>query len=404
MNVVALRHPVVSNRPAPAAICRVARVDVFDTFKAAEPYWRTLERQNALATPYQRYEFMSLWHHHIGAAAGVTPFIVVGSDDMGNPLFLWPFGRRRVAQLRVVEFLGGKHANFNMGLWHRDAAGSVDDIDLRAALAQLDGRADALLLTNQPLTWQGATNPFALLPHQGSASFGFSGPLVADFESLLRARTNSAMRKKVRKKQRALAEYGAISFERVTDAAAARRVLDTFFKQKNERMHARGISDVFAAPEVRRFIEAAVMERTAKGDPVVELYALSVGGVITATFGGTTAGDRFCGMFNSIISGRLSHESPGELLLLDVVRDCCERGLTTFDLGVGEAQYKGLFCGNADPLFDSFLPLSRAGAVLTGAAQIAALVKRTIKHTPALWSLVRAVRRLRARTDTTNRE
>jgi len=109
-------------------------------------------------------------------------------------------------------------------------------------------------------------------------------------------------------------------------------------------------------------------------------------------------------MFNSIISGRLSHESPGELLLLDVVRNCCERGLATFDLGVGEAQYKGLFCGNADPLFDSFLPLSRAGAVLTATAQTIALVKRTIKHTPALWSIVRAARRLRARIDSANRE
>src|SRR5579872_3466650 len=254
MNVVALRYPILSDRPAPASPGRFARAEVFDKFEAAEPHWRTLERQNALATPYQRYEFMALWHHHIGAAAGTTPFIAVGFDSKSTPLFLWPFGRRNVAQLRVVEFLGGKHANFNMGLWHREAASSIDETDLRAALSQLDGRADALLLTNQPLTWQGATNPLALLPHQGSANFGFSGPLTADFESLLRARTNSAMRKKARKKYRALEQYGTVSFERVTNVVTARRVLDTFFKQKSERMHARGISDVFAAPEVRRFI------------------------------------------------------------------------------------------------------------------------------------------------------
>jgi len=404
MNVVALRKPTISSGFPPAAVGRLARVAVFDTFKSAEPYWRMLERQNTLATPYQRYEFMSLWHRHIGAGAGVTPFIIVGFDSKSTPLFLWPFGRRTVAQLHVVEFLGGKHANFNMGLWDREAASAIDEIDLRAALNQLDGSADALLLANQPLTWQGATNPLALLPHQSSANFGFSGPLADDFESLLRARTNSAMRKKMRKKQRALTEYGTVTFERVIDSAAARRVLDTFFKQKNERMHARGICDVFAAPEVRRFVEAATMERTAQGQPVIELYALSVGGVIAATFGGTVAGDRFCGMFNSIISGRLSHESPGELLLLEVVRDCCGRGLTTFDLGVGEAQYKGLFCSNADPLFDSFLPLTHAGALLTGAARMTALVKRTIKHTPALWSIVRATRRLRARVTTTNQE
>ncbi|HET7847684.1 MAG TPA: GNAT family N-acetyltransferase [Pseudolabrys sp.] len=396
MNVIPLRQPAVSDRPTDVE-ARAARVEIFDTFEAAEPSWRMLERQNALATPYQRHEFMALWHHHIGGAAGVTPFIVVGFSRRNSPLFLWPLGRRKLAQVRIVEFLGGKHANFNMGLWHRQVASTVDDIDIKASLAQIKSEADALLLRNQPLTWQGATNPFALLPHQHSADSGFSGALSPDFESLLRARTNSVMRKKMRKKLRALSEFGAVKFERVADVHAARRVLDTFFKQKSERMHARGISDVFAAAEVRRFLEALAVARTAGGERLIELYCLSVGGVIVATFGGIVGGGRFCGMFNSIVSGRLSHESPGELLLHNLVRDCCERGLSTFDLGVGQAQYKNLFCSNADPLFDSFLPLTAAGTVVTRAAQAAAAAKRLIKHTPALWSIVRGARRLRAR-------
>ncbi|HEU4659519.1 MAG TPA: GNAT family N-acetyltransferase [Pseudolabrys sp.] len=396
MNVIPLRHTPVSEITNDSSR-HVARVELFDTFDAAEPYWHMLERQGALATPYQRYEFMELWHHHMGAAAGVSPAIVVGFSRANRPLFLWPFGRRLFAKCRILEFLGGKHANFNMGLWHRDIASAIDDIEIRAAMAQLYGEADALWLTNQPLTWQGATNPFALLPHQPSADFGFSGPLSHDFDGLLRARTNSEMRKKLRKKLRALSEFGVVNFERVNDAETASRVLDTFFKQKSERMQARGISDVFAAPEVRRFLEALAVGRTAKGERLIELYSLSVGGVIVATFGGTVGGNRFCGMFNSIISGRLSHESPGELLLHNIVRDCCERGLSTFDLGVGQAQYKNLFCGNADPLFDSFLPLTTRGAVLSRLAQSMAIAKRLIKHTPALWSLVRGARLLRAR-------
>jgi hypothetical protein len=45
----------------------------------------------------------------------------------------------------VVEFLGGKHANFSMGLWRRDV------------LTHLSGHADTLRLINQPLTWCGTT-------------------------------------------------------------------------------------------------------------------------------------------------------------------------------------------------------------------------------------------------------
>ena len=84
---------------------------------AAEPHWRALEAGPLLATPYQRYDFLKLWQRYVGTATGVTPFIVVGFDALGAPLFLWPLGRRRMGPLQVVEFLGGKHANFNMALW-----------------------------------------------------------------------------------------------------------------------------------------------------------------------------------------------------------------------------------------------------------------------------------------------
>ena len=148
---------------------------------------------------------------------------------------------------------------------------------------------------------------------------------------------------------------------------------------------------------MRRFIEAAASEHLAGGEPLIELYALSVGDIIVATFGGIVGGGRFCGMFNSIIKDRYAAESPGEQLLAHVVRRCCERGLDTFDLGIGEANYKTLFCSDAEPLFDSYLPLSRGRTAARAGFGIAARGKRTIKGHAALWSPVRLMRRLRAR-------
>ena len=94
---------------------------------------------------------------------GVTPFIVVGFNALREPLFLWPFGSRRIGGLLGVEFLGGKHANFNMALWRRDVAVTIGADELRAVLAHLAGKADFVKLASQPLTWDGATNPFALV-------------------------------------------------------------------------------------------------------------------------------------------------------------------------------------------------------------------------------------------------
>ena len=398
---LAIRALPGSYRAEPVTQTGIASVEIFNDMAAAEPHWRTLEHGRPLTTPYQRFDLLSLWQQHIGAASGVTPMIVVAFDAIGAPLFLWPFGSRKLAGLRVVEFLGGKHANFNMALWRRDAAAKMGADDLRGVLDRLTGRADLVKLINQPLTWAGATNPIALLPQQRSANFAFSGGLIPNFEALLRARTNAAARKKMRKKTRTLASYGAVRFERASGPSEARRVLDAFFKQKRARMRALGVRDVFAAPGVRRFIEAATTEHHASREAPIELYELSVDDIIVATMGGIAGDGRFCAMFNSIAQGRYAIESPGEQLIVNLVRRCCERGLDTFDLGIGDAHYKNLFCRDIEPLFDSYFPLSARGRLLAAAFAVSGFVKRAIKQSRPLWSLAIATRRLRAQFSTT---
>lgn len=397
MNVVALRPPKAEAGTFSAIDGRIARVEMYDSMAAAEPHWRALELTGGLATPYQGFDLLDVWQRHVGVEAGVTPLIVVAFNAADAPLFVLPFGSRIIFGCRVVEFLGGKHANFNMPLWRRDAAALITAADLRAVLERLAGRADLVRLINQPLSWAGATNPFALLPHQHAANFGHSGALVADFEALLRARTNSSDRKKMRKKEHVLASFGAVRFEQARGPQEVRHVLDAFFKQKGARMRALGLPDVFASPGVRRFIEAASAGDSIDGAAPVELYALMVDDIIVATMGGIAGGGRFCAMFNSIAAGRYAQTSPGEQLIVRLVRQCCARGFNAFDLGIGEAQYKNLFCGDAEPLFDSYLPLSATGRWLAAAFALTATAKRTVKQRPELWLLVRAFRAMRAR-------
>jgi CelD/BcsL family acetyltransferase involved in cellulose biosynthesis len=393
MNDLALR-PHTAEIP-PIADNHLVRTEIFEDLSGAEPHWRALE--GGLSTPYQRYDFLSVWQRHAGSAAGVTPCIVVGFNAGGCPLFVWPFGRRRLGPWQVIEFLGGKHANFNMALWRCGIAGHIKTADLNAVLASLAGYADLVWLCDQPLTWDGTTNPFALLAHQRAANFGLSGALDKDFEVLLRARTNSNTRKKMRKKERALAELGTVVFEHAECPQRIRQVLDTFFKQKSVRMRTVGITNVFAKPCVRRFIEAAAAECPIGGAPPIELYTLSVDGIVVATMGGIVSGGRFCAMFNSIAFGHYAPQSPGEQLVLRLVRRCCERGLATFDLGIGEARYKSLFCGDVEPLFDSFLPLTAKGRLLGFALRLSAAAKRAVKQRRPLWALVGRLRRWRAR-------
>src|SRR5258708_29872440 len=82
MDIAVSYHPG-RQHTAPASlrgVAEVARVAVLDDMMAAEPFWRRLEDGRCLATPYQRFDLLAAWQHHVGARTGVTPAIVIGFD------------------------------------------------------------------------------------------------------------------------------------------------------------------------------------------------------------------------------------------------------------------------------------------------------------------------------------
>jgi CelD/BcsL family acetyltransferase involved in cellulose biosynthesis len=374
---------------------RIARIDVFDNLQAIEPIWRALEGDGALATPYQRYDWILSWQTHIGARNGITPLLVLGRELDGTPMFLWPLGTRRVGPITIAGFLGGKHTNFNLALWRPDLAATISVVEINRVLKliEISSRVDLLVLTNQPKSWDGVPNPFLKFMHQPSPSHGLRGELTTDFEALLRERLDRIARRKWRQKQAALAAHGPIRFWRVDTVADVRRVLDAFFTQKAQRMHELGLADSFSAPGTRAFIEAAAAQGLSQDRPAIELYACAVGEEIVATYGGVVGGGRFCGVFNSIIRGELARKSPGQLLMINLVRMCCQRGLSQFDLGVGEARFKRLFCTEIEPLFDTFRPLTTRGSLVAFGYRLGYHLKGKIKRSPAIWRAVTSVHR-----------
>ena len=372
-------------------------VEILSCMAAAAPIWLELERSSAVWSPFQRHGWASSWQETVGRAQGTTPFIVVGRDHAGIASFLWPLCRARLGPLAVARYFGGKHSNANFPLWRPEIATTLTAADLGAILTDIGrvGRGvDMLVLLNQPKSWSFVANPLALLPHEESPSKVCYGSLSADFEALYQDRVSASTRKKMRQKERALAKHGAIRYWRVRSAEDTSRVLDAFFAQKAERMRQLGIANPFAEPGVRAFIEAAATcSDPHTGEPPIELYAASVGDQIAATFAGVVSDRRFCGMFNSMIMNELANESPGELLLANVVRMACERGLLTFDLGIGEAGYKRAFCNETDTLFDAVVPLTMRGKLVAPLWRAQLNVKRRIKHSPFARQTIEALRR-----------
>jgi CelD/BcsL family acetyltransferase involved in cellulose biosynthesis len=378
---------------------RIVGIEVFDDMAAAEPFWRSLERADAWATPYQRFDLLAAWQHHVGARKGIVPFIVVGFDAAGQPSFLLPFGRKRLGPLSVAGFLGSKHASFNIGLWRRDLAAAIGEGDIRNLFSRIGAgrdQVDLIALYCQPLHWDGLANPFALLPRQLSAEDGSCLNIKVSATGSVEGAVSPAMQARLRIKERKLKKLAGYRYVQAESAVDIDRLLDAFLALKAVHMRAQGLTNVFAEPGVAEFVRQASHIRIQSGRPLIEIHALEGDGEVLALFGAVVDRYRFSAMFNTYTLSKHARHSPGLILLQHMIGACAERGSRSFDIGVGRAHYKSFFCKEPEPLFDTFLALTPRGRLAAPAFRATFAAKRMIKVKPALWAAVQFLRRFRA--------
>jgi CelD/BcsL family acetyltransferase involved in cellulose biosynthesis len=197
----------------------------------------------------------------------------------------------------------------------------------------------------------------------------------------------------MRKKERQLMKVEGFRHAPAATLADIDRMLTFFRAQKAARFAANGIHNVFAEPGVMEFIADACRDGLAQGRPVIELHALEGGGDVLAVIGGVCDRNRFSVMFNSITTSPYARKSPGIILMSHVIASCAARGVTSFDLGAGRADFKAHFCSGAESRFDCYVSYSLRGHVLACALRGAGALKRFLKANPALMSAIAAVRR-----------
>ena len=378
----------------PAWSATAARViDVAETMADAENAWRALLAQDCFATAYQNFDLCALWFQHVGAPAGFKPFVVIGRDAAGTPLFVWPLVRKLVSGCQVASFFCGRHANAGTMLWREDIAAKITVRDLQGILHRMAERGiDALALHNQPTHVRNIPNPLLLLPHQPAPDKSYSLSLDGTADEVIARRYNSDTRRKLRRKERNLAALPGYRYLRVTTPEQVDHCVSEFLKQKAARLAARGITNAFDEAGVDMLLRAACRKGLAEGHPLVEIHALESESEILALFAGIHDRHCFSTMFNSYTLGEHARMSPGLTLLLKLVDDCAKRGFDTLNLGVGSAEYKSALCDTVEQPFDSFIGLTSRGHIFALATKAMRAVKSTIKNNPQLWGFVNRTR------------
>lgn len=379
---------------APDAAKSWSSLSVVEEIAALAEDWRALE-DRALVTPYQAYGWVRPFTDTVGAAERMAFRYAVLRDAGGAALAILPLVITRRSGIRFAEFIGGKHANYHMGIYDPAFAAGLDAAGARLMLAEIGaaiGGLDAFIFVNQPTQWQGVPNPLAQLAGGPSPSGAYKLALVpGDGEGSLRRSMSSHAHKKLKNKRNRFVTYGPSEMVRARTPAEIARVIDAFLRQKAARFAMMGIADPFAPPAVRRFLERGAQ---ADGDrpPVLELYSLDVAGQSVATYVGAVQAGRFSGMATSFaMDSEVAKTSPGEILLVDLIRLKSREGITVFDLGVGEARYKTTICDERDDLVDSFLPLTARGHAFALFSRAKREAKRRIKASPVALKLAHRV-------------
>ncbi|KPF72712.1 hypothetical protein IP69_02230 [Bosea sp. AAP35] len=361
---------------------------------AVEAEWRGLEA-HALLTPYQAYGWVRPFVETVGAAERHDVRLVVFRAEDGAPLAILPLVITRRHGIRFAEFIGGKHANYHMGVFAPDLAARLDGAAARLMLSQAAaaiGGLDAFIFVNQPTEWQGIANPLAALAAGPSPSGAYKLALVpGDAEGSLRRSMSSHAHKKLKNKRNRFATFGPSEVVRAREPAQIARVIDAFLRQKAARFAMMGVPDPFASAAIRRFLEQGA-QADADRQPVLELYSLDVASQSVATYVGAVQAGRFSGMATSFaMDSDIAKTSPGEILLIELIKLKCREGITVFDLGVGEARYKTTICNERDDLVDSFLPLTAKGHAFALFSRAKREAKRRIKASPVALKLAHRV-------------
>lgn len=388
MSVVADRAPGPPATPAPRLGVEArpwAKVSAGSDLAAIEADWRAFEA-GALMTPYQAYDWVRSFAGTIGRAEAMEFRFVRVEDRQGDLLALFPLVVSRRLGTRFCEFIGGKHANYHMALYRPGFAEALDAAAARLLLTEVGaatGGIDALFLINQPTHWQGIANPPALLASGSSPSRAYKLALEpGDCDGTLRRSMSKHARKKLTTKRNRFAEFGPSELVQADGEAEIARVLDAFLAQKAARFAQMGVPDPFAAPAIRAFLFQAAIAQPGRS-PAIELYSLDLAGRSVATYVGAVQGRRFSGMATSFdLLSETARTSPGEILLVELIRRKCRAGLTMFDLGIGEARYKTTICDDSDELVDTFFPLTARGRAYASYSQAKRALKRRIKASP----------------------
>jgi CelD/BcsL family acetyltransferase involved in cellulose biosynthesis len=286
------------------------RVKVYENLEEAEAVWRYCER-SADCTIFQSYDWVRVWHRHIGTRNKLRPAIVVVHEG-DSVLMLLPLALRRTGLIRRLTWLGGEFCDYWAPLLAPDFSRRVAQdrfadiwLQVTAHLQQLRKfRHDLVELERMPEYIGAQPNPFCTLKVQLNPSGAYLTQLVGSWDEFYAAKRSSATRRRDRTKRKRLAEQGEIRLVTAEDSVSATLTLQTLFEQKTASFARMGVRNIFEPPGHREFLLDLASEP--KSRHLTHVSRLEIGSTIAAANLGLLFHGRYYHLLASHDDGELS--------------------------------------------------------------------------------------------------
>lgn len=372
-------------------------LSIHKSVAAAESEWRRFE-QVAECTPFQTFEWLSLWQRHVGLREDVKPVIAVGHFADGDIAFIIPLAVERQRLARRLCWLGQELCDYNAPLLARDFSQRVTKDRFVAIWQELRERMQAdpalrhdwIEFEKMPQTVGVQINPFTSLGLMPNANSAHIAQLGDNWEAFYRAMRSSATRRRDRAKRRHMAEFGELRFATAIEPEDVRKTLDILWEQKKRIFARKGIADIFSRPGYREFIADFASNPNTRH--LAHVSRLEVGTTCAAANFAIVFGHCYYHVLSSYCDGRLTRYGPGTLHLRDLLAYAIDRGLRLFDFTIGDERYKLEWSDLRSKLYDYTTAATWRGFPASILSIARRRIKRFIKQTPLVWHLVCRVR------------
>ncbi len=333
---------------------------------------------------FQARDYLQEWERSIGRARGAKLVFVRVGDERG-PLMLFALALERRRGVRVACFPDGGVADYNAPVLF-PRAGALSVAEMSAVWRRVGGllpHFDAALFDKVPESVGGVANPMRLLAQEPYSESGHVLELDGDWEAFAATRLHRP--KDSRRKRRRLGELGVLRFVVADSAAERERLLDALIQQKTRRyLETRGV-DGFNRPGYRAYFHALTRRFGETGE--AHLSGLELNGEMIAAHWGLVAAERFYCLMLSHAHGPWAQYSPGQILVEELIAWCYRAGLSTFDLGIGDGQWKERLDQTRSRLWRAHLAHSFAGKAYIEAARLKRALRastRPLEREPGL--------------------